>query len=98
MHGVLQVELERDQLLQNQTEVILEVQQRSGLKELLLSRRLAVLSQTLETREAQLCATLSASAADPVAGSGPAHRLEVAWLYCIFGQLYHHRLDKKITF
>lgn len=70
------VELERDQLLRSQMEVILEVQQRSGLKELLLSRRLAVLSQTLETREAQLCAALSASTTDPVAGSGAAHRVE----------------------
>lgn len=77
------MELERDQLLRSQTEVILEVQQRSGLKELLLSRRLAVLSQTLETREAQLCAALSASTADPVAGSGAAHRVEVPWLCCL---------------
>lgn len=79
---VLQVELERDQLLRNQTEVILEVQQRSGLKELLLSRRLAVLSQTLESREAQLCAALSTSTADPVASSGAGHRVEVLVLFC----------------
>lgn len=98
IYFVLQVELERDQLLRSQTEVILEVQQRSGLKELLLSHRLAALSQTLETREAQLCAALSASTADPVAGSGAAHRVEVPWSCCLTAERYHHLLDEKITF
>lgn len=92
------MELERDQLLRNQTEVILEVQQRSGLKELLLSRRLAILSQTLETREAQLCAALSASTTDPVAGSGAAHRVEVPWFCCFTAEWYHRLLEKKRTF
>lgn len=91
------MELERDQLLRSQTEVILEVQQRSGLKELLLSRRLAVLSQTLETREAQLCAALSASTADPVAGSGAAYRVEVPWFCCLAADWYDHLPDRKRT-
>lgn len=89
------MELERDQLLRSHTEVILEVQQRSGLKELLLSRRLAVLSQTLETREAQLCAALSASTADPVVGSGAAHRVEVLWFCCLAVDWYEHLLNRK---
>lgn len=94
---VLQVELERDQLLRSQTEVILEVQQRSGLKELLLSRRLAILSQTLETREAQLCAAVSASTADPVTGSGAAHRVEVLWFCCRAAEWYHHVPGQEVT-
>lgn len=89
------MELERDQLLRSQMEVILEVQQRSGLKELLLSRRLAVLSQTLETREAQLCAALSASTADPVAGSSAAHRVEVPWLCRLAADWYDHLIGQE---
>lgn len=58
-----QVRRERDALQQSQTETILDVQQRSGLKELLLERKVAVLAETLEKREAQLCAALSSLAA-----------------------------------
>lgn len=61
------MEQERDTLLQMQTEAILEVQQKTGLKELLLERKVAALTQTLETKEAQLSAALSSINLD----SGP---------------------------
>lgn len=75
--SVLQLEQERDELLRRQTEEVLDVQQRSGMKELLLKRKVAALTQTLEQKEAQLCAALSASNLDPAAGSSPAHKLQV---------------------
>ncbi|XP_030587859.1 dynein regulatory complex subunit 4 [Archocentrus centrarchus] len=66
------VQQERDELLKKQTEAILDMQQRSGLKAMVLERKLAVLTETLEKKEAQLCAALSASSADPTAGGGGA--------------------------
>ncbi|XP_040003242.1 dynein regulatory complex subunit 4-like isoform X2 [Xiphias gladius] len=69
------VQQERDELLKKQTEAILDVQQRSGLKELLLERKLAALTETVEKKEAQLCAALSAYTADRTAG-GAANKLE----------------------
>ncbi|XP_060948140.1 dynein regulatory complex subunit 4-like isoform X2 [Limanda limanda] len=67
------VQQERDELLRKQREVIVELQQRSGLKQLLLERKLAALTQTVDTKEAQLCGALSTAAA---AGSSAAHRLK----------------------
>lgn len=71
-----QAQQARDTLLKSQTEILLDVQQKSGLKELLLERKLAVLTETLEKREAQLCGLLSASAGEHTAGSGPSNKLE----------------------
>ncbi|GAA6225662.1 growth arrest-specific protein 8-like [Lates japonicus] len=70
------VQQERDELLKKQTEAILDLQQRSGLKELLLERKMAALTETLEKKEAQLCAALSASTAEQTAGSSTANKLE----------------------
>lgn len=75
--AVRQVQQERDELLKKQTEAILDVQQKSGLKELLLERKLAALTETLEKKEAQLCAALSASNIDQTAGSCAENKLEV---------------------
>nr|XP_020516099.1 dynein regulatory complex subunit 4-like [Labrus bergylta] len=61
------VQQERDELLKKQTAAILDVQQLCGLKEMLLERKLAALTETLETKEAQLCAVLSASNIDQTA-------------------------------
>lgn len=63
LQALTQVRQERDALQQNQTAAILDMQQRSGLKELLLERKVAVLGETLEKREAQLCAVLASMAA-----------------------------------
>ncbi|XP_070780285.1 dynein regulatory complex subunit 4-like [Enoplosus armatus] len=70
------VQQERDELLEKQTEAILDVQQKSGLKELLLERKLAALTETLEKKEAQLCAALSTSNVDQTAGGSAATKLE----------------------
>ncbi|XP_029282015.1 dynein regulatory complex subunit 4-like [Cottoperca gobio] len=70
------VQQERDDLLKKQTEAILDVQQRSGLKELLLERKLAALTETVEKKEAQLCAALSASKVEQTAGSSAANKVE----------------------
>ncbi|XP_034721993.1 dynein regulatory complex subunit 4-like, partial [Etheostoma cragini] len=70
------VQQERDDLLKAQTEAILEVQQRCGLKELLLERKFAALTEIVEKKEAQLLAALSASNVDQNAGGSAANKLE----------------------
>ncbi|XP_074552347.1 dynein regulatory complex subunit 4 [Halichoeres trimaculatus] len=67
---------ERDELLKKQTEAILDIQQRSGLKELKLQRKLAELTEAVEKDEARLCAALSSSNVDPAAAAGAANRLQ----------------------
>lgn len=74
---VRQVQQERDELLKKQMELILDLQQKSGLKELLLERKLSALTETLEQKEAQLCAALSASSVDQTAAGSAANKLEV---------------------
>ncbi|KAG7217921.1 hypothetical protein INR49_010297 [Caranx melampygus] len=59
--GCGQVEQERDELLRRQAEAIVEVQRRSGLQELLLQRKVEALRESLEKKEAQLCAALSST-------------------------------------
>ncbi|XP_076584695.1 dynein regulatory complex subunit 4-like [Chaetodon auriga] len=70
------VQQERDELLKKQTETILDVQQKSRLKELLLEKKLAALTESVEMKEAQLCAALSASNVDQTAGSCAENKLE----------------------
>uniref|UniRef100_A0A3Q3FJL8 Dynein regulatory complex subunit 4 n=1 Tax=Kryptolebias marmoratus TaxID=37003 RepID=A0A3Q3FJL8_KRYMA len=70
------VQQERDELLRRQTESLLEVRQRSGLKKMLLQKKLAALTETLEKKEAQLGAALSVSSTDPTARSHAADKLE----------------------
>ncbi|KAK5865479.1 hypothetical protein PBY51_019746 [Eleginops maclovinus] len=70
------VQQERDDLLRRQTQAILDVQQRSGLKQLLLERKLAALTETVEKKEAQLCAALSTSKVAQSAGGSAANKVE----------------------
>ncbi|XP_028263121.1 dynein regulatory complex subunit 4 isoform X2 [Parambassis ranga] len=67
---------ERDELLKRQTKALLDVQQRRSLKEQLLERKLAALTNTQEKEAAQLCTALSASNVDPVAGGRAASQLQ----------------------
>lgn len=60
------MEEERDALLSKQTEVLLEVRQRSGLKEMLLDRKMAVLSHSVDRKEAELVAALARAGGDTV--------------------------------
>uniref|UniRef100_A0A3B3VB61 Dynein regulatory complex subunit 4 n=1 Tax=Poecilia latipinna TaxID=48699 RepID=A0A3B3VB61_9TELE len=71
-----QMQEERDELLRRQTQSILDVQQRSGLKKILLQRKLEALSQTLEKKEAQLSAALSVCSVEPTARSNAANKLQ----------------------
>ncbi|KAM6940417.1 dynein regulatory complex subunit 4-like [Xenentodon cancila] len=61
------VQRERDELLRSQTQTILDVQQRSELKKTLLERKLAVLTETLEQKEAQLRSALPDPSVNPAA-------------------------------
>ncbi|XP_061843988.2 dynein regulatory complex subunit 4-like [Nerophis lumbriciformis] len=71
-----QVEEERDALLRKQTEVLLDMQQRSGLKEMLLDQKLALLTESLDKKEVQLLATLSSANIHPAASAAATTRLE----------------------
>nr|XP_057932191.1 dynein regulatory complex subunit 4-like [Doryrhamphus excisus] len=76
LQAFTQVEEERDALLKKQTEVLLDVQQRSGLKEMLLDRKLALLTDSVDKKEAQLLAALSNANIDPTATAAANMRLE----------------------
>ncbi|KAG1946545.1 dynein regulatory complex subunit 4 isoform X2 [Pimephales promelas] len=70
------VQLERDELYMKFTKTILEVQQKSGFKNLLLECKLSALNDTLEKKEAQLSEVLSVSNLDPTILSVVTHKLE----------------------
>ncbi|KAM4579543.1 dynein regulatory complex subunit 4-like [Fundulus diaphanus] len=67
---------ERDELLKRQTESLLDVQQRSGLKKMLLQKKLAALTEAVEKKEAQLSAALSVCSSEPTERSNAANKLE----------------------
>ncbi|XP_067245156.1 dynein regulatory complex subunit 4 isoform X6 [Chanodichthys erythropterus] len=70
------VQLERDELYMKFTKAILEVQQKTGFKNLLLECKLSALNDTLEKKEAQLSEVLSVSNLDPTTLSVVTHKLE----------------------
>ncbi|MCI4379506.1 hypothetical protein PGIGA_G00229170 [Pangasianodon gigas] len=70
------VQQERDELYQKFTKAILEVQQKSGFKNLLLERKLEALTDTLEKKEAQLNEVLAASNLEPSALNVITRKLE----------------------
>ncbi|XP_066541477.1 dynein regulatory complex subunit 4 [Hoplias malabaricus] len=72
----IKVQMERDELYQNFTKAIQEVQQKTGFKNLLLERKLDALTDTLEKKEAQLNEVLSASNLDHTALNVVTHKLE----------------------
>ncbi|XP_037327963.2 dynein regulatory complex subunit 4-like [Pungitius pungitius] len=74
--GFEKMERERDALLEKQTEAIQEVRRRSGMKQLLLERKLAALTAAAEKQEAQLLAALAASDVEPSARGRAADRLQ----------------------
>ncbi|XP_054496698.2 dynein regulatory complex subunit 4 [Agelaius phoeniceus] len=71
-----QVQEERDDLYQNFTRAINEVQQKTGYKNLLLERKLHGLLTLLEQKEVELSEVLAASNLDPSALSMVSHKLE----------------------
>ncbi|XP_057183263.1 dynein regulatory complex subunit 4-like [Triplophysa rosa] len=70
------VQLERDDLYTKFTKAILEVQQKTGFKNLLLECKLSALNDTLEKKEAQLSEVLAASNLDPTALNVVTSKLE----------------------
>ncbi|XP_031727158.1 dynein regulatory complex subunit 4-like [Anarrhichthys ocellatus] len=67
--AIEKVQQERNEMSKKQTEAICDMQQKSGMKHLLLGRKVSALTDTLEKKEAQLYAVLSASNIDQTAGS-----------------------------
>ncbi|KAH8858047.1 Dynein regulatory complex subunit 4 [Schistosoma japonicum] len=61
-----QIETERDDLYEKFVLAIQEVQQKCGLKNILLEKRLTALTETIEKKEAQLSEILSSSNLDPI--------------------------------
>ncbi|XP_068432065.1 dynein regulatory complex subunit 4-like [Clinocottus analis] len=70
------VQQECEELSQKQTQAILDTEQESSLKESVLERKAAALTQTAEKKEAQLCAALSASNVDQTAANRAANKLQ----------------------
>jgi chromosome segregation ATPase len=71
-----QVQQERDELYARFTMAIHEVQQKSGLKNILLEKKLSTLTDTLEKKEAQLTEVISAANLDPSALTLVTRKLE----------------------
>ncbi|XP_029706830.1 dynein regulatory complex subunit 4 isoform X3 [Takifugu rubripes] len=72
----MKLEQERDELLRTQADTILELQQKIGLKEQLLQRKMEALTEAVENREAQLYAVLSAANLDPTTASDTTKKLQ----------------------
>ena len=72
----LQTQGERDELYKKFVKAIQEIQQKSGLKNLLLEKKLATLADSLEKKEAQLNEVLAASNLDPTALAAVTQKLE----------------------
>lgn len=74
---VLQVQQERDELYRKFTAAILEVQQKTGFKNLVLERKVQALSAAVEQKEVQFSEVLAASNLDPSALTLVSRKLEV---------------------
>ncbi|XP_060779220.1 dynein regulatory complex subunit 4 isoform X3 [Neoarius graeffei] len=72
----IKVQQERDELYQRFNTAILEVQQKSGFKNLLLEKKLEALTNSLEKTEAQLNEVLAASNLEPSALNVVTRKLE----------------------
>ena len=59
------VEKERDELYEKFESTIYDVQQKSGFKNIILERKLQVVDESLEKKEAQLSEVLAAANLDP---------------------------------
>ncbi|XP_056667181.1 dynein regulatory complex subunit 4 isoform X1 [Monodelphis domestica] len=72
----IKVQVERDDLYAKFNKAILEVQQKTGFKNLILERKLATMANVMERKEVQLNEILSASNLDPEALSVVSRKLE----------------------
>ncbi|GAA49106.1 growth arrest-specific protein 8 [Clonorchis sinensis] len=69
------MEKERDELYERFVAAIQDVQQKTGLKNLLLEKRLQALTDVVEKKEVQLNEVLAASNLDPAAVTAVSHKL-----------------------
>ncbi|VEL12265.1 unnamed protein product [Protopolystoma xenopodis] len=72
-----QIEAERDELYEKFVSSIHQVQAKTGLKNLLLERRLIAMTESMEKKEVQLSEVLSASNLDPGAMAIVTRKVEV---------------------
>jgi hypothetical protein len=78
VHKILfQLQQERDDLHNRFVTAILELQQKIGLKNVLLEKKLTALSDLLEQKEAQMNEVLAAAHLDPTAMTNVNKKLEV---------------------
>lgn len=68
---------ERDELHCRFVSAILETQQKTGLRNTLLEKKLSALNEVLEQREAQMAEVMVAARLDPVAMEAVNKKLEV---------------------
>jgi len=85
-HDVLQQQLgtvknERDDLYDNFQHSIYDVQQRSGLKSLLLEKKIDTIEEALETSEAQVSELLTSANVDQATSSGISQKLDQVIAY-----------------
>ncbi|KER20933.1 hypothetical protein T265_10621 [Opisthorchis viverrini] len=73
--ALFKMEKERDELYERFVAAIQEVQQKTGLKNLLLEKRLQALTDVVEKKEVQLNEVLAASNLDPAAVTAVSHKL-----------------------
>lgn len=71
------MQLERDELYKAFTQNIQRVQEKGGMKTVLLEKKLKALTDSLEETQAQLSSVLSAPNMDQTALSGVTHQIEV---------------------
>lgn len=76
---MIQIEAERNDLYEKFVLAIQEVQQKCGLKNILLEKRLTALTETIEKKEAQLSEVLSASNLDPISMATVSRKLGVSF-------------------
>jgi len=93
-HEVLQQQLgqvtnEREDLYSKFQHAIYDVQQRSGLKNLILEKKIDTVEEALETTEAQVSELLTSANVDPATQAGISQKLDQVILYKddIIGQL-----------
>merc|ERR1712061_916120 len=85
-HEVLQQQLatvtkERDELYEKFQHAIYDVQQKSGLKNLILEKKIDTVEEALETTEAQVSELASSTGMDPATAAGISQKLDQVIAY-----------------
>jgi hypothetical protein len=77
---MFQLQQERDDLHNRFATAVLELQQKAGLKNVLLEKKLTALNDLLEQKEAQINEVLAAAHLDPTAMATVNKKLEVQYV------------------